>query len=263
MNWDYSFVNHTDSVTAHYTIVTSTPYDMYFPTANYIVYDGDLFTYYFWDDGEYTFLGNKGAEVSNIMDDPLTYYLYPFGYGDSFTDDFQTEGSVAATHSSEYVGYGTLQTPVGTYDNAVLIHVEETLDMTPVDEYYEFITPVTQRAIFLYFIEPGLPFGARAYFKDDGAATAVQNILKEKYAVSVSPDPAQNYAEITFSVPQQENVSVTLLSVDGKVSRKISEALFPSGKNIIPLDLTGIPAGNYLVRLVIGDTPVVEKIVVQ
>ncbi|MEP7234802.1 MAG: T9SS type A sorting domain-containing protein, partial [Ignavibacteriota bacterium] len=60
------------------------------------------------------------------------------------------------------------------------------------------------------------------------------------------PNPFSNATTITVDIPQRGVVSLDIVSVDGKFSRRIFERNFEAGSQRIPLEFGDIASGNYL-----------------
>lgn len=262
LTWDFSDLTVSDSSSTMYTIVDHSPYDADFPDATYIVYDGDNYSYSILDSDEYTLLGIKGPKTNNIFIDPLNYYMFPFAYGTTNSDDYQAPGQPVVNSSRAYVGYGTLITPAGSFDNVALLHIIEEVSGSQIDEYYEFLSMATLRALLVYFVMPSPPVGTREYMKDVVASTAVQEVYLQNFKVLVSPDPVTDRALITFNLPGAMHVHAGLLSMDGREVMMLKDADLPQGDQEILIEKGNLAAGTYLLRLVIGSTPVVCRIAV-
>ncbi len=64
------------------------------------------------------------------------------------------------------------------------------------------------------------------------------------------PNPAAGRAEIRLTLPEAAEVTVTVLDVLGREVARLAQGTLPAGETRLSADLSGVPAGVYLVRLV-------------
>ncbi len=84
--------------------------------------------------------------------------------------------------------------------------------------------------------------------------------------VSISPNPARDNAECTFTLKDQRDINISLHDLNGRFVRTmIFNELKPSGENKVPLMLEGVPAGAYLlaIRTERGEQAVQQLVVGQ
>lgn len=98
-----------------------------------------------------------------------------------------------------------------------------------------------------------------------GGTTSVDEVFEvEKDAVisSISPNPAQDYVELKFSVKVGGPLNITILNVDGQVIRKLRKGeFFAKGEHIIHFNAETLTAGNYLLRLDTGSSEIMEQFI--
>lgn len=84
--------------------------------------------------------------------------------------------------------------------------------------------------------------------------SGVEVIMDNWGDVSVSPNPVSSALSpsVFFSVPQADNVRLTLHDITGRAIAKLVNEHSAAGGHSIPLDATGLRPGVYLVRLVTG-----------
>src|SRR5687767_10464992 len=158
--WDYSgSLNHYSTSTA-YVSVASTPYAASYPTANIAsTTDSSIFLYANSSASMVTIEGLAGPFITAgdtvHMNPSQTLLQLPFTYLNNFMDtykiDYQGDGSAFGVYAFRYVshgvvydstdGYGTLKTPMGTYDALRVKRWENTTD-----------------SIFLKFVSAGEPW---------------------------------------------------------------------------------------------------------
>ncbi|MBI5916011.1 MAG: T9SS-dependent M36 family metallopeptidase [Bacteroidetes bacterium] len=80
-------------------------------------------------------------------------------------------------------------------------------------------------------------------------------------AVTVFPNPAQNLLNIALVAEKQTDVSISLLSVDGKTMMEHTVSVL--GNDQYSLDVTQLPGGFYFVKVSSGDGVLVKKVVIE
>jgi len=113
-----------------------------------------------------------------------------------------------------------------------------------------------------YSFSDNAPPGARQYYRlrqedFDGSSKWSATILLKGDGLTnlqiggVYPNPAQDLLQLSIDAPASEMVSIQLLDASGRLLREIRKAV-DQGTNTVPLNLSGIPAGLYFVRLHCG-----------
>lgn len=67
--------------------------------------------------------------------------------------------------------------------------------------------------------------------------------------VRISPNPAQDRALLSFDLQQQSEVSVRMISADGRMVLEVPAQPFGSGRQQMALDTRQVPTGVYFVQL--------------
>jgi len=90
--------------------------------------------------------------------------------------------------------------------------------------------------------------------------TSVGEVELPEHAVSVFPNPASSNASVELTFEQPTNVTITLAEMNGKVIRydRVENAL----NEIHNLDVSGLPAGTYIVKVSSKEASAVRKLVV-
>lgn len=134
-NWDFSNLFMTAPM-GPVTMVTaaSTPFAADFPFANlcgYLFSDPDNYYFYYRKEAsQLSYLGSAATYgVLLQYTDPETLLKAPLGFGESFTDDYARFNTFpdntlygSAHKTATYDAYGTLKTPLGTFQNAMRLH---------------------------------------------------------------------------------------------------------------------------------------------
>jgi hypothetical protein len=81
--------------------------------------------------------------------------------------------------------------------------------------------------------------------------------------VSVYPNPASEFAQLTFTLTEATNISASLVNVMGQKVAAINGGNFAPGTHTVNLDINGLAAGVYFVNLNTGNGMVTEKLIVR
>lgn len=156
-NWNASGLtvqSGTPTIVLSYFGSSTTPHATLFPNSNYCEYDPNLLSVV-----SYNYSGINpdsmvqwGTYASNgsheIFQNPDKRLVFPFAFGQSFTDSYaKTNYSNATTVSSTqtgtrtvtFAGYGTLTLPQGTYTDVALITETRTNSLGPNSFDYNWI----------------------------------------------------------------------------------------------------------------------------
>ncbi|EAY27397.1 T9SS type A sorting domain-containing protein [Microscilla marina] len=72
----------------------------------------------------------------------------------------------------------------------------------------------------------------------------------ETVALNIYPNPAQRNTTLQIHLPQTEDLTVEVFDMNGKAQRTLLVGKrFPEGNNQIPLDLSSLVAGQYIVKV--------------
>lgn len=130
--WSFNSLTTVGLIDAgEYTTAEATPYEIFFPGTNLAetFNDGTIF-FYFDNTDSLTLSGflqpSGGTNLQQVSySNPLKYMVYPFAYGDSFSDQaVRTYGNYTGTITTNVTAdaYGTLSLPNGTFQNALRVH---------------------------------------------------------------------------------------------------------------------------------------------
>ena len=85
------------------------------------------------------------------------------------------------------------------------------------------------------------------------SATSTTQKDFEKLAFNVSPNPADTEATITFNLPGQADITLSLLDAGGQLQRQIANGSFEAGRQTFKMDLDDLSPGVFYVVLQTGD----------
>ncbi|MCH2232309.1 MAG: T9SS type A sorting domain-containing protein [Crocinitomicaceae bacterium] len=105
------------------------------------------------------------------------------------------------------------------------------------------------------------PVIAEVNVPEEYVEVAKQNIIKET-VLKVSPNPANDFTNLNFTLDQSERVNIRLLSAIGQeMSRPLSNEPFPLGEHTLIINLKDLPSGTYLIEFVTDSYREIKKII--
>lgn len=102
-----------------------------------------------------------------------------------------------------------------------------------------------------------------ACFKCDGSDPIVLGVENVNLVsgVVVSPNPVSTDATISFNLQASAEVSVSIMNMMGQEVLTVVNANEVSGNHAYSIDVTTLPAGNYVYRVIAGDAVTAGNIV--
>jgi photosystem II stability/assembly factor-like uncharacterized protein len=85
----------------------------------------------------------------------------------------------------------------------------------------------------------------RDLIEDNVATNDLSNVVSE---INIYPNPAKDFAKISFNVLQNEGVIIRVVDVLGKLVQNIDNRSFVTGVNEVTIDLNRMSSGNYYVQ---------------
>ena len=271
--WDLSGIVPGTESTVHYVDPASTAYGDQYPTAT-VALDGGSIIQYMRSDatglyvvGMYKDLGTQAIQL-HYTDESL-YLPYPCTYNTAFTDtsayfyDY-TGGTANGAGNSSYTadGFGTLILPYDTIYNV--------LKLTGTETVTESIpgTSVTTVAQQNYFFKPGVHVyvlsatalsqsfnggppqsGSNLFYLSEGFLNGVGEQAKQAIGVDAWPVPARDQLNVSYGLAGDHQVAIGLFDVTGRSVRSMQARTINSGVQSTTLDVKGLPAGIYLLKV--------------
>lgn len=288
--WDFSTIQ-TTGPSAAWNGVVVTPSETYnsdlFESAN-VAIELSSGAIRYWSNSESGIIAVGQGGYGDIleMDNPAVWMNYPFEYGSSISDDatgliygscrdYQWSGT-SETHG---VGYGTLVTPAGSFDNVLKIrrvaftskvNLEKGIDReSNIVEHYWFKPGVSGPLMYMRTWNnngcPGSNSGSEASYFLPAPSQSGQSTtsINGDIALALYPNPASDRTQLsirsTKSIPGQIWISDML----GQPVRKISDINMIEKSNLIPLDLNNLQPGLYVVNVRTDDQHLTEKLMIQ
>ncbi|UPT67811.1 MAG: T9SS type A sorting domain-containing protein [Sphingobacteriales bacterium JAD_PAG50586_3] len=192
----------------------------------------------------YGILGLSASGVTLEYSPQLLEASFPMNLGDSDTEDcvITVNGTdIDATQTVTYMGYGTLTTPTGTYQNCILIRGDQEYDLNP----------GTIASTYTWY-KPGFAFLLRAAAGNGGSTISYANSTiptsVDENGVAVSIDAFPNPAtDVLFVSSPLAKYSLKVYSATGALVAE--EDVDNSDKKAYAVDLNSLSPGMYLLNV--------------
>ncbi|MFM7218169.1 MAG: hypothetical protein ACKO1U_09140 [Bacteroidota bacterium] len=274
VTWDYTGLLNQYLDTLGFTSATGTPYAGSFPTSNLAAYDAPNLTwgYYttnnsgFYQDG---FVDANGSVFA--LNNGALFVPVPFTYGNTrtsstgFTIDTSLSGTnlritIAVTSDFLADGYGTLLLPNSSYSDVLRVKGTDLTTTTVAAEafpgtgiYVNVSTSQSQTTSFRYYTQSQASFVLDIEADSLGTTSNSSSYLVQSVilsaptaeagaALSVSPNPADNF--VTITITDSGVRSIALYSLDG---RSFNLPLLGMGAEK-RLDTGNLPEGLYFFK---------------
>jgi hypothetical protein len=288
ITWNFSSLSiPVTGLSYTYTPVGGTPYEASYPYANVAALEGaSTYYYYVMRDTVIELYGNADVSVGTaVYNNTAKLMTYPFTYNDFQTDNFSgthkvnafITGSVTGTVTATGDAYGTLILPLDTFHN--VLRVKETFAFSDVviagtlysslTGYYwfspDFKNPLLQ-------VEKVVTTGLQSnYFKTAYVnrpylytGTSIKERNTTGFNFIVFPNPAGSEKRfITYILEKPSAVKISLLNMMGQELQTSSKNNAQAGKQTESIDLSGLSAGIYFIRLNVAGLSSQQKIVIQ
>ncbi|MBI2258287.1 MAG: T9SS type A sorting domain-containing protein [Flavobacteriia bacterium] len=262
VTWDASGLtreNATPEVHLTYVASSLTPYYSEFTNTNYTTYDPDLTTfiayeYYLINSDSLVSFGNYNISGNHeVFQNPDKHLIFPFQYGQSFTDTYaKTNYSDATTISSyqngnrtvEFVGHGTLILPQGSFSNVAMIYELRTNNLGPNSTEYTWYDLNTGKRILYYAENDGNL--TLAYSSSSNSSSINENNLKLKSYLFPTISNGQ------FEIRNKSDLKIEDIKVynlNGQIQDISVGSIFENKFRIS----TNLSNGTYFIKIVYSD----------
>jgi len=75
-----------------------------------------------------------------------------------------------------------------------------------------------------------------------------------------TPNPATSKVNVSFSIAQDANVSISLYDVTGKSIMPIYNSMSGAGEHPLTFDVSNLPAGSYTIVFNSGNSTIIRQI---
>ncbi len=299
--WDFSDLSSSTPPTRYeYVTPANTPYANEFPTATLATkhdYNSGnisytIYSYFQKGANQLLLLGAKNLNYKEAYTDPDVQRQYPFHFNDTYQDDYTRTwigsgapdypGLLVGTRTVEYDAYGTLITPLDTFQNAMRIRTTMVL-FDSITFYYghqriSYETRTTYDWVVAH--QPG-PLVSISYsnittiwytpypveytttqvspkiktvnYISAGTVSTLSETkaFKGLRALSVSPNPTIDQLTLFFTAEQPMALQICLTDAGGRMLR-IQKLEAGVGENRETFFVGDLPAGAYFLSLTDG-----------
>ena len=284
-SWDYSVMNVISTGQAAIMNPNNTPFASDFPECNQVFhYDGtSTYIYYELTQGMINHYGDAFDEDPPMIiyfSDPDKEIEFPFSFNDSFTDDYFSsyvyEGMTTHRRCTSTVtadAWGSVTTPHNTYDNVLRIKTfKTTTDSVWFEGIYVYATTTTLSHYAWHTASSHTPVMVIGIIESDlGTSyanhytTSSQQIISPPAGISqlqVSPNPATNNVQISFSVDNQKPVSISVIDLTGKEMLRTEYLTCNFGEQQTTIQVDKLEAGLYFLMLSNNGNKLSKKIMI-
>ncbi len=282
VTWDFSNLSSLQNLPSESVAPSTQPDFNSFPQSTLAAKDiaTENVSYYEVNDEALRFWGaisNKIYGAKIYYDDPQDWIQYPMAYGESFSDDFggivytTTEIDRGGTTTVEADAYGTLITPAGTFSNVIRLKT----DMIYADSLAGFeIARYIETRYLWHDANNGWPLMTYSYIDAglntletlsylDVSPVATHSPLAEELGLTVFPNPANDFAQVDFTLEEGATVRVELRDILGRLVWSEAGQEMGAGEQNLALAVGNIVEGTYLLQLWVDDEVVGHQVVIQ
>lgn len=284
-SWNFSALNNLNSTTWRMVTPSTAPQGANYPAATHAwVNSANDYRFYKVNTDTVYLLGEKSIASTNCHYlDSGAVMAFPFSFGNSisdsmigqYADGFISQVTRKGEVSVEYDGSGTLTTPLANYTNVARIHRQFSHNDSSwtgaanailfIDEY-EWYVQGTHFPVMYYkdqtlVLNGGNPQITRTVLYA-GTHVGVDGSQHNALQASLFPNPSNGNSAIRFTLPQAEQVAVSVYNIAGsRVSQTTGS--YGQGSHEIALNMDQMPKGIYMVHIQAGTEQTTQKLVVE
>lgn len=284
--WDYSMMNVISTNQATIMNPNNTPFASDFPGCN-LVFHFDGTSTYIYSDLTQSMVNHYGEGFDEeppmiiYFSDPDKEMEYPFSFNNNFIDDFFSsyvyEGMTTHRSGTTTVtadAWGSVTTPENTYSNVLRTKTEKTqVDSVWFDGTYMYSSTTSFTSYSWHTASSHTPVMALGIIESDFGTsyashytTSSQHVFNPTAGLSdfqISPNPATNQVQISFSSSENNHLQISVIDLMGReVIRKDYNSAI-KGKQVVFIQLNDIEAGLYFVQVNTGNKKISKKLVVN
>ena len=246
--WDFSDITAPGAVSLSVTIRTpaQTPYAAQFPTANYAYQETPTaYRYFNLTPALMERVGSYFTGV-NQYQDPQIEYVFPLQLGTTSSDTWaNTNSDFDGTYGFTCIGTGTLITPSGTWEDALMLRIT----IYELDEYQAYFWYSSQDGSILlqYLVGDNIFFPLLGRYMSSMSTVGLEE--NELIADLRYVNPVTDHFELLFTGGFDGAVQVDVLNNLGQPVRSVGVRSQQGQSTRVELDAEGLAAGVYQVRL--------------
>lgn len=293
VTWDYSQLEgYGNSIADSVVDPSTTAYPTAFSTSYGCDSLEDLYNnYYSFKDFDtliidgYVLRTGAGDVVATINIDKQISMIYPFTYMTMFTDTFSGNATLPSVGNATYDGNitvegdgeGTLLLPNGVTYNDVL-RVKSVEDAVANTTGFPPVTVYVLRTKYLYYVA-GNKFPVfrhetmdlsgdftstitTVFSQDPLLPMSIAENAVEANDVSVFPNPANDVANIRFSLETNTHVNTTVTDLLGNKVKVLTNENLSSGTHDYNLETSALSPGLYFINIKTQGSSVTKKLIV-
>lgn len=286
--WNLAGMFAQNSTQMEYASPTGFPQSELFPEATHAVLtenESNSYTYFSYGNDQMTEIGHysisPNVTVLTTYSDPRTHLVFPLNYTDSFNDTFvnETINAIiidqdtiintlldAGSYEAEVDGYGTLTTPVATYEDVLRVKIESEVAFTVINNGVEVGSGERVTTTYQFHkADISVPLvtlinttiysdgeivnqsSSGSYYSDPNVGMSESK--KFFSALKLYPMPAVSDFNLSLNVDKATKAGFSLLSVDGRLLHQWKNRPLPSGDNQLNFSLPNLPDGIYLFQI--------------
>ena len=106
------------------------------------------------------------------------------------------------------------------------------------------------------------PGGSPGFYALEPCLDTTNNVVDENLlAISLYPNPAENFINVYLSVPATQWVNIALTDINGSQTRNLFDGELSVGINNIFVDLAEYPSGIYFLKIRNSEVFAVQKFI--
>lgn len=235
-------------------------------------------------------INSFGSVVAKYDNDPEKFMVFPFNYGDSFSDSYggqftssaapvPTNGNGTTTVTAD--GWGTLKLPMTPDIDSVLrvSRVENLLtDTIFLPPPFLPIFPIPINATQISYYKPSISKNPLLSFvtADVNGDTVISVLsqypmfmvgveeLNKNIDVTFFPNPVNNaLATLTFDLEEKAAVNVVVFNNLGQNVKEVFNGELQQGENKLKVKTSNLSSGLYFVNISIDSKTITKKMVIE
>lgn len=264
--WDFSSMPTTASQTM--TVIPSTA--QYPGTNQGHNAGGGNILYAIVDATQQAYKYQNAGGVLISFTDPQKYLTLPLSSSTNTSDAFEatfTNGGVFFTRAGstnfEYVGYGTITTPYGTFPNSIKLHVTQSYTDTytdfgggvidyEFDGYYWYAAGIHQPIFSILSLSMDGDLFENSVFFQSSSLEISENIAESSV---LFPNPTTN--DLNFAIANiDEAIHLTVVDLNGSV---VSNEVVSKVNDIYSISVQDLNPGIYFAEIELADGSIARK----